>query len=85
MLDVCLFRVAAVWGGGGGECSWAQVWEDGVVLWEQSTQTDKIDPNMNNACRVITGCLKPTNVNNVYLLTVIAPPAKRRGTIESND
>ena len=37
----------------------------------------KVDPVLNDACRAITGCLKPTNVKNLYLLAGIAPPAVR--------
>ena len=33
---------------------------------------------LNDACRAITGCLQPTNVENLYLLAGIAPPAVRR-------
>ena len=35
-------------------------------------------PVLNDACRAITGCLQPTNVENLYLLAGIAPPAVRR-------
>ena len=35
-------------------------------------------PELNQACRAITGCLKPTNVENLYLLAGIAPPKIRR-------
>ena len=33
---------------------------------------------LNQACRTITGCLRPTNVENLYLLAGIAPPEIRR-------
>ena len=36
------------------------------------------DPN--NACRTITGCLKPTNTSNLHLLAGIARPEIRRET-----
>ena len=38
----------------------------------------KLDPELNDACRSITGCLRPTNVNKLYLLMGIAPPDIRR-------
>ena len=38
----------------------------------------KLDPALNEACRSITGCLRPTSFENVYLLTGIAPPGVRR-------
>ena len=37
-----------------------------------------LNPELNQACRAITGCLKPTNVENLYLLGGIAPPEIRR-------
>ena len=40
----------------------------------------KLDPALNEACRSITGCLKPTYVENVYLLAGIAPHGVRRAT-----
>ena len=47
-------------------------------VWERSTHAHKVDPVLNNACRAITGCMQPTNVENLYLLAGIAPPAVRR-------
>ena len=44
-------------------------------VWESSAHAHKVDPVLNNACRAITGCLQPTNVENLYLLAGIAPPA----------
>ena len=49
-------------------------------VWERSAHAYKVDPALNEACRSITGCLKPTNVENIYLLAGIAPPAIRRHT-----
>ena len=37
-----------------------------------------LDPELNQACRSVTGCLKPTNVEDLYLLSGIAPPTIRR-------
>ena len=36
------------------------------------------EPVLNQACRSITGCLKPTNVEDLYLIAGIAPPDIRR-------
>ena len=47
-------------------------------MWERSAHAHKVDPVLNDACRAITGCLQPTNVENLYLLAGIAPPAVRR-------
>ena len=38
----------------------------------------QLDSGFNSACRAITGCLKPTNVEELYLLFGIAPPSIRR-------
>ena len=38
----------------------------------------KLDSELNSACRAITGCLKPTNIEAFYLLSGIAPPSIRR-------
>ena len=36
------------------------------------------EPVLNQACRSTTGCLKPTNVEDIYLIAGIAPPDIRR-------
>ena len=47
-------------------------------VWASSTYADTLDPELNKACRAITGCLRPTYVEDLYLLSVIAPPDIRR-------
>ena len=37
-----------------------------------------MDPALNNSCRLITGCRKPTKVDFLYTLAGIAPPDIRR-------
>ena len=37
-------------------------------------------PALNEACRSLTACLRPTSVDNVYLLVGFAPPGVRRAT-----
>ena len=54
-------------------------------VWERSAHAYKVDPALNEACRSITGCLKPTNVENLYLLAGIAPPAIRRHTTAQHE
>ena len=39
---------------------------------------EKLDPALNASCRLITGCLRPTNTDSLYILAGIAPPAIRR-------
>ena len=43
-----------------------------------SAHARNLDPKLNQAYRSVTGCLKPTNVEDLYLLSGIAPPAIRR-------
>ena len=47
-------------------------------VWERSAHAHNVDPALNDACRAITGCLQPANVENLYLIAGIAPPAVRR-------
>ena len=47
-------------------------------VWERSCHAKKIDPTLNESCRRITGCLRPTPVDQLYCLAGIAPPAIRR-------
>ena len=52
--------------------------EYAAPVWARSTYEDILEPELNKACRVITGCLKPTYVEYLYLLAGIAPPDSRR-------
>ena len=45
---------------------------------ERSAHAHLLNPELNQACRAITGCPKPTNVENLYLLAGITPPEIRR-------
>ena len=47
-------------------------------VWARSPHASKLDPKLNDACKSITGCLRPTNVEELNLLAGIAPPAIRR-------
>ena len=49
-------------------------------VWINSCHASKIDPELNNACRIITGTLRPTPLPAVYSLAGIAPPHIRRDT-----
>ena len=46
-------------------------------VWARSHHAPVLVSEFNTACRVITGCLKPTNVEDLYLLAGIAPPEIR--------
>ena len=52
--------------------------EYAAPVWARSAHAYKLDSLLNSACRAITGCLKPTNVEELYLLSGIAPPSIRR-------
>ena len=47
-------------------------------VWAKSAHAYKLDLELNSACRAITGCLKSTNVEEIYLLSGIAPSSIRR-------
>ena len=47
-------------------------------VWERSTHAKKINTALNACCRQITGCLRPTPTDNLYILAGIAPPNIRR-------
>ena len=52
--------------------------EYAAPVWVRSAYAYKLDSELNSACRAIKGCFKPTNVDNLYLLSGIAPPSIRR-------
>ena len=52
--------------------------EYAVPVWKRSAYAHLLNPELNQACPSITGCLKPTNIENLYLLAGIAPPEIRR-------
>ena len=42
----------------------------------RSSYAATLDQELNKACRAITGCIKPTFVDDLYLLYGIAPPGE---------
>ena len=54
--------------------------EYAAPVWVRSHHAHVLDSELNTACtcRAITGCLKPTNVEDMYLLAGITPPDIRR-------
>ena len=46
--------------------------------WARSAHAKNLDPELNQAFQSITGCLKPTNVEDLYMLSGISPPTIRR-------
>ena len=51
--------------------------EHAAPVWSKSSYAKNLDPALNQACRSATGCLKPTSVEDLYLLSGIAPPSIR--------
>ena len=43
-----------------------------------SAQAHKLNPALHDCCRIISGCLKPTNLDSVHLQAGVAPPHIRR-------
>ena len=54
-------------------------------VWSRSSHAKYLDPALNDSCCIITGCLKPTNTNCLYLLAGIAPPDIRRELISRRE
>ena len=46
-------------------------------VWARSTHARKLNPALHDCFRIISGCLKPTNLDTVHLLAGIAPPHTR--------
>ena len=47
-------------------------------VWARSTHAHKLNPALHDGCGIISGCLKPTNLDSVHLLAGIVPPHTRR-------
>ena len=47
-------------------------------VWARSHHAHVLDSELTTACRAITGCLKPANIEDLYLLAGIAPTDIRR-------
>ena len=54
-------------------------------VWSRSAHAKRIDPLLNEACRIITGTLKPTPTSALHRLAGIAPPHIRRETISRKE
>ena len=55
--------------------------EYSAAVWARSSHAHKVDVELNKACRTITGNLKATPVQSLYVLSGIAPPTIRRDAI----
>ena len=53
--------------------------EYAAPVWARSIHAQKLNTELNSACISVTGCLKTTNVEDMYLLAAgISPPDIRR-------
>ena len=54
-------------------------------VWERSAHAKRINPALNATCRLVSGCLRPTPTDSLYILSGIAPSEIRRSAASSND
>ncbi|XP_047028461.1 uncharacterized protein LOC124636417 [Helicoverpa zea] len=47
-------------------------------VWSRSVHAGQVDVALNETCRIVTGCLKPTPLQMLHALAGIAPPDVRR-------
>lgn len=47
-------------------------------VWKNSAHAGQVDIALNETCRLITGCLKPTRCDHLYQISGFAPPCIRR-------
>ncbi|GFS02260.1 RNA-directed DNA polymerase from mobile element jockey-like protein [Elysia marginata] len=55
------------------------------AVWARSCHAKKVDAELNNACRIVTGQLRPTTLPLLYRTPGIAPPDIRRQTHGSTE
>jgi len=49
-----------------------------ALVWCRSAHTRLIDPAINDALRIVAGCLRPSPADNLPILTSIKPAELRR-------
>ena len=54
-------------------------------VWARSTHRKLVDTTLNETCRLITGCIRPTDTPDLYVLSGIAPPEIRRSVHCQNE
>ncbi|GFR89383.1 RNA-directed DNA polymerase from mobile element jockey-like protein [Elysia marginata] len=54
-------------------------------VWARSCHAKKVDAELNNACRIVTGHLRPTPFPLLYRTAGVAPPDIRRQTHGSTE
>ena len=55
------------------------------LVWGRSCHAKKVDAELNNACRIVTGNLRPTPLHSLYRLAGIAPPEIRRDVMTKTE
>jgi len=53
-------------------------WRIRFPVSSRSSHSKQIDVALNDICRLVTGCMKATPMDKLYLLSGIAPPSARR-------
>ena len=53
-------------------------------VWARSTHRKLVNTTLNETCRLITGCIRPTATPDLYVLSGIAPPEIRRSVHSQN-
>jgi len=54
-------------------------------VWKASAHVKNIDIALKESCRIITGCLRPTEINKLYILSGLAIPDIRRTMIAESE
>ena len=54
-------------------------------VWARSTHRKLVDTTLNEICRLITGCIRPTATPDLYVLSGISPPEIRRSVHSQNE
>ena len=54
-------------------------------VWARSIHRKLVDTTLNETCRLITGCIRPTATPDLYVLSGIAPPEIRRSVHSQNE
>ena len=54
-------------------------------VWARSTHRKLVDTTLNDTCRLITGCIRPTATPDLYVLSGIAPPEIRQSEHSQNE
>ena len=68
-----------------GDSAMLSVVEYCCPVWARSTHRELVDTTLDETCRLITGCIRPTAIPDLYVLSGIAPPEIRRSVHSQNE